>query len=160
LGDVLFLPSIEMESIKQAREWDIRNVREDDLPHIYSTWIKSMRYGSMLGKSCRGGLFSSEYTQVIDYILNEDDSDITVACHKEDPHVVFGYLVYQPDALHFAYVKQEFRKFGILKSLIEESGFKLNKLPCFTHRTLCLKQITAKYPDLIYNPFKLYKRRE
>ena len=137
-------------------DWDIRSVNESDLPFIYSTWINAMRYDSPLGKTCRVTIFTKEYVKVIDSILDLDTTNILIACHVEDPYIIFGYLVYQPNLIHFTYVKDIFRQMGICKSLAEVA--KITPSAVFTNKTMSITPILNKYLYLEYNPFILFKK--
>lgn len=134
-------------------EWLIREANGKDLPFIYSSWLSTYRYDSVLGKSCRNNVFFPEYTRVIDGILY--NSKAVVACHKETPDVLFSYLVYEGTHLHYALTKKLFVKLGLFRSLLSAAGpFKI-----FTHRTVTFQHVIEdKHPEWNYNPFLIYKR--
>lgn len=137
-------------------EWKIRAATGSDLPFIYSSWLKSMRNGSSLGKYCPGSVFFFEYPRIIDQILSHPDTQVRLACWISEPTIFFGYLVSQGTTLHYGFVKEEFRQFGIMKSLIREAG-----TPKFyTHQTFMVQSIMKKHPEIVYNPFKLFKQGE
>jgi GNAT superfamily N-acetyltransferase len=136
-------------------DWDIRNVRGEDIPFIYSSWLESYASTWDVKKST----FMKEYRYVIDEFLG--NSHVLVACKKDEHDVVFGYLVadFVAPIIHYCYVKEVFRKQGIAKSL-----FKLKVTPTFTitHRTSIAKKILNReaFKDVTYNPFLLFNRGE
>lgn len=83
-------------------------------------------------------------------------SNVKVACHEEFPEQIFGYLIYEPMSeatiVHYAYVKQVYRKMGILKKLLEDL-----KAPfIYTHQTKSADAVAKKfgahyYPQLVFH---------
>lgn len=136
-------------------EWGIRKASGSDLSFIYSTWLNSYKGDSLLGKTVSRSIFFKEYAKVIDGILQRDAVDIQVACKKDEPNVVFGYLVGEPLILHYAFVKKRFCGLGILKSL--SLNFVLHS---YTHKTKTIEPILKKQPNLFYNPFLIYEKGE
>ncbi len=133
-------------------EWELRDATEEDLNFIYASWSYSMRYGSDLGRDCRNHIFFKNYLKVIDYILTQ--ARTVIAWHPSEPSVILGYITFEPDILHYCFVKDHYRKQGIGKSLYNKTGpFKY-----YTNRTNMIKRIQIKNSDLTYNPFILYKQ--
>ncbi len=139
-----------------SKNWNFREAKEDDLPFIYSTWCRSYRYDSPIGRACKNSIFFPNFNKVIDHILGLPDNKVLVACDKTFDHVVFGYMVHQPDIIHYAFTKEAFFKFGIAKSLLEELG----GAKYYTHKTMNISPIVKKHQELIFNPFLLYKQGE
>jgi GNAT superfamily N-acetyltransferase len=140
--------------MNNSEEWTFRLPTGADVPFIYSTWANSMRYSSVLGKSCRNTIFFKEYTKVIDRILSQPDTETLIACFPEQPTVIFGYIVFQGPIIHYVFVKEAFQKQGIAKSLVAVAG---KAFDTYTHKTFILKHILERFPELTYNPFHLYK---
>lgn len=146
----------------QTTVWLIRPAIPSDIPFIYSTWLKSFKYDSALGKSMRKSVFFESYREVIDNIL--DQSSVAVACMQDDPNVIIGYIVYASYysfdhvILHYLFVKESFRKFGVAKSLT--NVLDIQKPIKFTHLTNQFKTLAYSshlFASFIYNPFLLYK---
>lgn len=135
-------------------EWNIRKAEEEDIPFIYATWIKSYRYDSLIGKGCRNTVFYPNYNRIIDWVL--DRSEVLMACHLNNPQVVFSYLVYEPDIVHYAFTKEAFLRQGICKSLWEEAG----RIPNYSHKTFNLIPIMKAHPFFTFNPFILFHKYE
>ncbi len=138
-------------------KWKIRPAKKEDIPFIYSTWTKSYKYGSVLGKSCSGDVFFPEYNRVIDWILSQPNVSIEISCDPDQIDVIFGYAVFQHEVLHYVFVKEAFWNLGIGKSLLNRSNIQF-----FTHKTTYVKPILllSNYSKWIYNPFLLYYQGE
>ena len=137
-------------------EWDIRLSQGGDLPFIYTTWMKSYRYDSLIGQSCRNSIFFPFYNKVIDYILLQPDTQVLVACSKEEPEVIFAYMVTQGEILHYVFTKEAFRRQGIAKSLYEAA----NAPKIYSQKTFQSRPIIEKNEDaLTFNPFLLFKHQ-
>lgn len=142
-------------------KWEIRKALPADIEFIYATWIKSFWSDSQcpigdLGLGTRKTLFCREYQKILDGIFYDRETETYVAHAFQDPHTILGYLVATPPVVHYAFVKEPFRKYGIAKSLHTASKCG----PLITHRTLALNPIMKKYSQLEYNPFLLYQRKE
>lgn len=129
--------------------WDVRPATPEDIPFIYSSWLKSFKHDSQLGKSMRSSVFFENYREIIDSILSR--SEVMIACLAEDPFVILGYLVFSDRVVHYAFVKEVFRGKGILTTLT-------NNIPTFlsyTHKTFSLQE--HKLTSMQYNPLLLYR---
>lgn len=150
-----------------TKQFAIRPVNSDDIPFIYSTWLKSMRYDSDIGKSCRNGIFFVEYREVIDRILNNENTKILVACGISEPSVIYGYLVATDSSIEYCYIKDSFRRMGLARCLVVNI-FSTNPRVLnnekdaliITHLTQTARPIVQSHPQLVYNPFKLYAKDE
>lgn len=136
-------------------EYTIRKAIGSDLPFIFDTFLKSYKMSSVIGKACRNGIFFDNYRLILDQIL--DESNILVACHQDEPTVIFGYLISDGSILHYVFVKEAFRNLGIATALHNE-GLK-EADPMFgylytTHKTFQSDKIESfKTP---FNPFLLF----
>lgn len=139
--------------IMSDETWSIRPAVESDLNFIYSSWLKSYRYGSDIAK-VRNSIFYPEYAKVIDYILFKNDIKINMACKENDAGVVFGYCVSEPGVVHYVFVKQAFGNFGIARSLMIKAG----PIEYSTHRTGVVTRYLEEH-EIDYNPFLLFKQR-
>ena len=123
-------------------EWTIRPPQKEDIEFIYSTWTRSYRHGSAMGKSLNSDAeFYKEYNKVIDWLLSQPDTEVHVACLPDQPPVILGYAVSQKRILHFLFIKEAFKNLGIEESLLKEIG----KIDVYTHKTVSIKKIMHKY---------------
>jgi hypothetical protein len=140
-------------------DFDIRPAQSSDINFIYKTFLTSYRYNSAIGKTCTNTVFFAEYQKVLDSILSKADAKVLVACHRDEPEVIFGYLIYEPGTLHYAFVKEAFQKLGIAKSLFlnafGDQG--LTDQLQVTHKTFCVHDLLERHPNLTYNPFLLFQ---
>lgn len=142
---------------EKMKNWDIRPPTEEDLPFILSTWLKSYKLRNWLGIDRKNPIFPGGIKHVIQSLLLQKETEVCVACHQSNPKQIFGYLVYSKRAIHYAYVKEAFRQFGIARSLYEFAGSPkyftmltpMAKPVCINHRT-----------QLKYNPFLLFSGDE
>lgn len=114
-----------------------------------------MKNESPLGRSCSTRVFFPEFSQVIDHLLL--NAKTIVACNEEHPQTIFGYMIFDPDVVHYVFVKAAFRRFEIARDLIAHA-FPGAKSLQYSQNTNAARAISAKYPELIFNPFVLYKR--
>lgn len=143
-----------------SAKWDIRPAIGSDLHFIYATWLNSFRSDSGIGSSCQSKIYFQEYYSVLDYILSKLETKILVACKPDEIEVIFGFLVFEPGVLHYAFTKDAFRNYGIANSLLEKSSLLFVGAGeiFYTHKTRSIHRIVMKFPKLSYNPFLLFSR--
>lgn len=128
----------------------------DDFNFVISTWLKCYRHSSTFTKHVKSTIFFLWHQRVIKRILSRPQTKVLVACEANDPSLILGYLVCESQdvsVLHFIYVKKAFRKFGIGKEL-----FQVSQSPSdseFTHHTFDMEWVTQKYPNLVYNLYRI-----
>jgi hypothetical protein len=126
----------------------IRNVSQDDLPFIFSTWLRSFRYSSTFANEISKEVYYEFHTKVIDRILSRIPT-IYIACDKTSPDTIFGYILGEGEVLHFIYVKKDFRKLGIGSTLLDTYG-----IPKYiSHLTKSAKKFIENNPTVRYNPY-------
>ncbi len=96
----------------------VREGRADDLPFIYSTWLRGLYYGHPWYKLVDKETFFAKYKLIVMKLLSR--SFVSVFCLRTDPDVVLGYAVYEGPVLHWVYVKKAWRQFGIATKLMPE----------------------------------------
>lgn len=76
---------------------------------------------------------------------------VKVACLKEDPSIILGYVVLSPDqtTLHWVFTKKSWRNIGIAKSLVPTSIKKV------THLTKLGIDLVNKKGNIEFDPFSL-----
>lgn len=133
----------------------IRPMEQGDVNFVLSTWLRSYFY------SIRAPILSWRYyawqEERIRAVWKNPQSSTSMACLKEDPNVILGYLVQEErkdltPIIHFCYVKKPFRSEGIFKTLLKAASLDLNKKVFFTHLTEDGIKILRKYPELFYAP--------
>lgn len=158
--------AIKTFGVEIMTNYVIRAVQGDDIPFIYSTWLKSYRNDSGIGLSVRKSVFFENYRLILDKILQENTTKVLVACKPDEPNVIFGYLVADPseNVLHYVFVKEAFWRLGIAKSLFKQL-FPSSGSVFITHltRTASSLEILSGYEEIgkfTYNPFLLYRLKD
>lgn len=146
--------SDKMSLVMINSNFSIREAVGEDLPFIYSTWARSYRYDSPIGRSCKNSIFFPAFNKVIDHILSQSSTQVALAVKPDQPHVLFGYMVHQPDVVHYAFTKEAFWNHGIAKALLTHLG----GAKFYSHKTMTAQPILKRFPDLSFNPFVLYKQ--
>jgi hypothetical protein len=128
---------------------DIRPAEANDVPFILSTWLKGLKYGNSWYKLIQNNVYYQVYHKVIENILLNPNTRTSVACLKEDPSVILGYMVTTEDRLHWCHVKVAWRNNGIATKLLPAG------ITTVTHVTDAGKAIFLKKKTWIFNPFVL-----
>ncbi len=136
----------------------IRGPSKEDLPFIYTTWLRNYRYSSTgFTQPIDKEIYYAYHNLIIGGILNRD-SRILLCVDKQDAKVIYGYLVYEylpnlKPVYHYGYVKKAFRGLGIFRSLLAESKFNLMSSE-YTHQTEDFKRMVDKGKwECKYNPY-------
>lgn len=131
----------------------LRLATHEDISFIYATWLKSYKSDSSIGNSLRTSVFMKDYVKVIDSILQDKSTVVTICCDNEDAFVIYAYMVSAENLIHYIFVKDAFRRFGLAKALIESKGF---FEPICTHKTRLISNSLENF-NINYNPLLLYK---
>ena len=113
------------------------------------------------GKSRQGGATAPIPRPILHYhhdtLLKKliPHTDITLACDPGDPATVWGWSCSEVDCLHWIYVKNAFRGFGIGRLLLQETGLWGDEIK-ISHRTPAL---FSRWPDVhfLWNPYRMMK---
>lgn len=142
----------------QTTEFKIRPPKPTDLNFIFSSFSKSMKNESDIGRACKSSIFFTEFQKVIDLLLEK--SAVIIACSPEEEDAIIAYLIFSPGvAVHYVWVRPSCRRKNIAKDLITEA-FPEAKQVVYTLNTSDAKKIAKDYPELTYNPFILFKKGE
>lgn len=133
-------------SIKLAVPVKFRPADETDVSFIFSSWLKSFKAHAGPIKSVV--YYEYQHRKIVQLLQR---SYVTIACSPDDTEQIIGYVVHEEIngvfVAHYAYVKNSFRKLGVLTQLMRESN--ANKGFC-THFTG--QKLLDKF-QLIYNPY-------
>jgi hypothetical protein len=131
----------------------IREANEVDVNFIFSSWLKSYRLSSF-AKQISNAVYFPEQHKLIENLLKS--SVVLVACNIEDPDQVYGWVcatkIMSVYCLHYIYIKQQFRKFGIARFLMQTSGHNPDIIGLYTHHTNVMADM-AKKANLVYHPY-------
>jgi predicted GNAT family acetyltransferase len=136
----------------------IREYQPADESFVFSSWLNSYQKNSPATEAISKYVFFKFHHPILTRILKRETTEVTIACLKDDPEVVIGYLAIEkletpPAIIHFCYVKSAFRRMGIARKLMESSD--LNPNEChYTHHTHPVDWwISRMFPKLSYNPY-------
>lgn len=98
----------------------IRPRLADDTALISATWKQSFWRESLWGHAVRWPVFNAGFSKVVERLLAR--STVLVACDPGSDDDILGYLVFEPGALVWAFVKPAFRRAGIFTALLAATG--------------------------------------
>jgi ribosomal protein S18 acetylase RimI-like enzyme len=132
----------------------IRAVNQQDVPFIFNSWLKSFRETGYLCNPVSNTIYFENHHKLIQKILQR--ATVYVACDEKYPDQIFGYIVAEKIegvfVLHYVYIKHNFRKSGIAKSLLNSFDHDTVHASCCTHLTKAAEKLTPKY-NMIYHPY-------
>lgn len=146
----------------------LRTEEDTDRPFIYATWLRGLYYGNSFYRQIEKDVFMDYYTKVIQHLMFKPNVMIQVAALKEDADTIIGYSVVEDHgqfkALHWVFVKLEWRGAGIAKDLIPndisvvthtvDSNFTLKlKDKAKSDKYLSNYDLKFKNKKLTFNPF-------
>lgn len=132
----------------------LRPMRDDDLDFVFSSYLRSYKYGNPLADMISTGDFFHHQRLNIMAILASESSTAIVACLPDDEDIILGFAITEPQIVHFVYVKADWRNQGIAKEMLKEARVNLDIKTSFTHWTeyALYLDFKGRYPCLIYNP--------
>ena len=139
----------------------IRKYRSDiDKPFVFSTLLKNYKHSSYFAKRIKPVIFFAGHHDVVAYLVEKPNVDTFIAHPKDDTETILGYLTCERRAeealpiVHFVFVKDAFRNMGIARALFEHAKINPNEMR-FTHWTYPVDDLIRKWPEMIYDPYKL-----
>lgn len=136
----------------------IRTFQEEDRSFILDSFLKSFHRESTFARNIRSEDYFKAHRSIAEALLEE--SQVLVACDKEDPDLIFGYFIFNPEEMvaHYIFVKKAFRDCGIARALFKESGLSKEGEITFTHWTKVMGSLVYKFPAIRYNPYLALRR--
>ena len=93
-----------------------RNMKDEDLAMIYSTWRNSSYYSAVSRPEMpTNEAFRIKTIEIKNIMTN---CEAKVACLKDSPDTIIGYSIWDDKHLYWVYVKPEYRRQGIAKRLV------------------------------------------
>jgi hypothetical protein len=129
----------------------IRDLKSTDLNFIYSTWLRGVFYGNDFFNQVDKEAFFDNYPAVLHKIIADKETVVKIACLEDDDDVILGYIVGNPEtkALHYAFVKDAWRKNRIATKLLSNANIRL-----VTHLTK-IGDVIRKKMEWKFNPWKI-----
>ncbi len=102
----------------------LRAAENQDVPFIISSWLRSNRDGP-IGKVLTDTVYYREFKPLVQVLMSV--VHVIVACDPERPEQVYGWICGErlegKIVVHFAYVKQGWRGWGIARRLLGALGY-------------------------------------
>lgn len=156
-------------------EISLRTLHKRDLPFVTNSWLKNYRK-SWHVKGVPNEIYFARHHRVLEHLIPR--ASTIVACHPEDPDVLFGWacaeIINDAFVLHYIYIKQRFKTvfesgekvqgFGMGTALLET--FLENEAPSslyHSHETKAGKEFLKRLyqkdviPEPIYDPYLIYE---
>lgn len=131
----------------------IRESDSSDTNFIINSWIKSYR---VVMEDVEAPIYYKNQEKLIRRLM--DKSKCYMAVNPHDLYQIYGYIMFdnldEIGILHYIYVKNPYRRFGIGGDLFNMIDFD-KKYPCIaTHNTRYLGHVKNKW-NITYNPYFL-----
>jgi GNAT superfamily N-acetyltransferase len=138
---------------------EVRQYRpSEDKAFVYSTWLRNYKHSSYFAKRIKPVVFFAGHHAILDHLSRKASFKVFVACHRDDPTQILGYLACEPDGekptVHFVFVKEAFRKMGIARRLFTKAGINIDACH-FTHWTLPVDEFIRRWPGMTHDPYRL-----
>ena len=119
-----------------------------DKAFVIDSWMRSFYASSRFTECVPRKEFQTKHLPIINRLISK--STVRLAVESDAPEVILAYAVYEPSTLHYVYVKEQFRGFGLCRKLTEEANFP--SCPRVTHLTERGRQIFRRL-GFIYSPY-------
>jgi hypothetical protein len=132
----------------------MRGAVESDFPFILNSWLKSYRNSSMC-KDIPNGVYYKLHGERVKEILFDPSTLVLMMVNSQDVEQIMGYVICNSKApvLHYIYVKQAFRQYGLGGFLVKAAQAQFPNLA--THCTHIARKWApkAKAFNLVFNPY-------
>ncbi len=130
--------------------YDIRDAIPEDDNFVLASFLRGVYYGNEFYSMIPKAIFMEKYKVVAETLLRDlTKTVVKVASLKDDPSTIIGYSILSSDyqTIHFVYVKKDFRKMGVGRSLVPRHPV------AYSHFTTLGKELAKKFNNVIFNPF-------
>jgi GNAT superfamily N-acetyltransferase len=129
---------------------NIRIGQANDLNLIYKNWLRSYHDLSDVARLIPKRVYYPGQSALIKKLLQR--CDVLVACMVDDPDQVYGWICFEPNVMHYVFVKSLYRKCGVGSALIE-AAFPVGTNFCFSHHTFHTRKRLFQSRNSFYNPY-------
>lgn len=134
----------------------LRPATETDVPFLFNSWLRCYRH-SHNTRGCENPVFFAQQHKLLEGLCKR--ASITIACNQADIAQIYGYICHEQIegvlVVHFVYVKEIYRKFGVAGILAQSAGFDKDAPVFYTHRTYSAEGLERKF-KMVYNPYLAY----
>lgn len=133
----------------------LRFLRQDELPLVFSSWLRSFRKSRLAGEMTDTAYFAGHH-RLIEQILSRPTSEVACATPEDDSETIVAWVCHERTAvghvIHYAYTKQAFRQLGIQRRLWQWVGLDIDTAIA-SHMTDAGRAIKNKHPELLYSVY-------
>jgi hypothetical protein len=112
---------------------------------VYSTWLNGLYYGNDWFREIDKNTYFENYHKVLEAIFKRPETQIIIACLKEDEDVILAYAITEGQTLHWIFTKPVWRRMGLSRLILKES------IKAVSHLTRLGKSIKPR--EWRFNPF-------
>ena len=140
---------VSVESASRADMVDgppfvVRDITEHDAAFVTSSWKQSYRHGAPHVKWVPAYQYFQYINDAVDGLLSR--SSCKLAVHESHHDSIIGWVCFNKKAIHYVYVKQDYRQMGIGSALLKSTGLMGKPSVPITHWTEVVEKILEKEP--------------
>jgi GNAT superfamily N-acetyltransferase len=125
----------------------VRSPTQRDIEFITSSWLRSFRDGYFVS-TVPNRIYFNQHHKILEKLIPR--ATCLIACNEMDPDHIYGYVIAevmdQHLVVHYIYVKDSLRRFGVAKKLVQHL---LRSLPVVQDRIITTHQ-THKSKALLH----------
>lgn len=145
-----YVVPVEMRSIQELAT--VRPAKVEDFAYVCTSWKNNYK-GSPVAARIPPETYRSGHGRIIKRLTER--SITLIANPNNDPDLIIGYLVYEPECLHYVYTKTSYRQMGVAGMLL--AAIKPYKpIPRFSHLTMDMLKFFQPYLTRLYGVRPLF----
>lgn len=140
----------------------IRDYEPNDRAMVANNWLRSFRE-SPYAKHMRNDVYYGGHSPLVNALIDACQirvASIYVPSHDlpsgPESRVDIGWVCFQPGVLHYAYVKELYRRSGVSSALLESAGVPNWEDPVYTHRRPPFSGFLVSKWGLDYDPYSAF----
>ena len=141
----------------------VRPLESGDRAFVLNSWLKSNR-DSFMVRRIPNTIYYEKHHSLVEHLLAT--ANTLVICDPDSPNVVYGYVCFDITGadelvLHYAYIKQSFRRMGLMRALLDDLiQTEKPKMCVATHNTGHVSEEWIHKRGVDYDPYRLFAARE
>lgn len=143
---------------KSAPTRAYRAAEPDEVVLVEASWKQSFWRESTWARRISWQVFSRGHQKVIWRLLAQSQLLVAYDTARPDQQLGLGYIVFEPDALHYLWVREPERGKGVARFLFEASGLALDlDGVSITHATAAWfgpRALADRFPKSIHDPYR------
>lgn len=110
------------EKTEKTDEILIRPAIPDDFALIKNSWLESYYRGNPDLFFVPKNIYENEQERIISKIVQRGGTNFLVVCDPEDTNLLFAWICWENDFLHYIYTKNGFRGFDFAAKLVKAAN--------------------------------------